>query len=72
MNFKKIKKMKKKLTRKDKKILGVCGGLGDYFDLDPIVFRAVFIASFLAFGQGLLIYLVLAFLMPKFEPIDSL
>ena len=55
----------KKLVRKEGKILGVCAGLGDYFDLDPTIVRIVFILLFFGIGGGLLIYLILALVMPK-------
>ena len=55
----------KKLVRKEGKILGVCAGLGDYFDLDPTIVRIVFILLLFGIGGGLLIYLILALVMPK-------
>ncbi len=30
----------------DRKIAGVCGGLGEYFDLDPVFFRLLFIVLY--------------------------
>ncbi len=46
--------------------LGVCGGLGDYFNLDPVIIRVLFVlAFFFGFGSPLLIYIILAFVMPK-------
>ena len=57
----------KKLYRseKDKKIAGVCGGLGEYFDVDPSVFRVVFIVLLLPGGlPGFLLYLAFWFIMP--------
>jgi phage shock protein PspC (stress-responsive transcriptional regulator) len=44
----------KKLHRvvEDRKIAGVCGGLGDYFDLDPVFFRLFFLMSLLFGGLG--------------------
>ena len=56
--------MKKRLVRKDKKFLGVCGGLGDYFDKDPTFIRILFIASVLLFGTGILLYFIMAIVMP--------
>jgi len=57
--------MQKRLVRKDKKIFGVCGGLGAYFDIDPTVFRILFVAAVLLFGTGILLYLILALIMPE-------
>ena len=55
--------MKKRLVKKEKKIFGVCSGLGDYFDIDPTVIRVIFLASVLLFGTGLLLYIILAIVM---------
>ena len=48
----------------DKKIAGVCGGLGEYFDVDPVFFRAVFIVLAILWGAGLLAYIVLWIMVP--------
>lgn len=40
-------------------IAGVCGGLGEYFGVDPIWFRIGFVVLALGGGSGILIYLVL-------------
>lgn len=57
----------KKLYRQDqgKIIFGVCAGLASYFDLDPIVIRAIFILLTFFHGAGILLYLTLFFLAPK-------
>lgn len=57
----------KRLTRNpnDKKIAGICGGLGIYFNIDPIIFRIIFLILLLGAGSGLLIYLVMWLLMPE-------
>lgn len=58
--------MQKKLQRSaDSKIFGVCGGLGEYFDIDPAIIRIIFLVALVTFGTGLLLYLVLALVMPK-------
>jgi phage shock protein C len=56
--------MQKRLVKKDKKITGVCGGLGAYFDIDPTLIRVLFLAAALMFGSGILLYLILAIVMP--------
>ena len=45
---------------------GVCGGLGAYFNVDPIWFRILFLILLLAYGTGL-IYIVLWIVLPKAE-----
>jgi phage shock protein PspC (stress-responsive transcriptional regulator) len=47
----------------DKKLFGVCSGLGDYFDIDPTIIRMIFVFAFLVFGTGLLLYIILAIVM---------
>jgi phage shock protein C len=56
--------MKKRLVKGEKKIFGVCSGLGEYFDIDPTIIRIIFLASVLMFGTGLLLYIILAIVMP--------
>ncbi len=57
----------KKLTRSasQKMLGGVCGGLGEYFNVDPVLVRLIFVILTLADGVGLLAYAVLWLLMPE-------
>ena len=48
-----------------KVIGGVCGGLGEYFRVDPLIFRIIFIISFLIYGVGFLIYILLWIVVPE-------
>lgn len=58
--------MQKRLTKStDKKLFGVCGGLGSYFDIDPTLVRIGFLVAFFMFGTGLLLYLIMAVIMPN-------
>ncbi len=52
-------------SRTDKKLLGVCGGLANYLNLDPTLLRIAFVIGTFFFGSLLLAYLGLAFAMPK-------
>jgi phage shock protein C len=58
--------MYKRLVRiqKDRKIAGVCTGLGAYFNADPAVFRIALIAMALMGGSGIMIYLIAWLVMP--------
>lgn len=56
--------MAKKLVKGEKKLFGVCSGLANYFDVDPTIMRVIFVISVLGFGSGILIYLILAVIMP--------
>ena len=53
---------------RDKKIFGVCSGLAEYFDMDTTIMRVIFLFAFLAFGSGLLLYLILAIVLPDPPP----
>ncbi len=59
--------MGKKLqrSRNHKIVSGICGGLGEYFDVDPIIFRFAFVALLLAGGSSIIIYLILLMVVPK-------
>ncbi len=56
-------------SRKDKIIGGVCGGLGKYFDIDPVLIRILFVFLTFFHGSGLIIYLILLIIVPQ-EPIN--
>lgn len=43
---------------------GVCGGLGEYLNTDPILFRVLFVVAFLVGGTGLLAYIILWIVIP--------
>lgn len=56
----------------DKKIAGVCGGLGAYFDVDPVVFRIIFVILLLPGGfPGLLPYVIMWFIIPRESELTS-
>ncbi len=53
MNAKKLYR-----SRKNYMIAGICGGLGEYFDVDPTIVRLVLLCSVLLAGTGILFYLI--------------
>ncbi len=59
--------MKKKIYRSesDRRIAGVCGGIGEYFDVDSTLIRLAFVFFVLAAGTGLLAYVIAAIIMPN-------
>lgn len=64
----------KKLCRSNNKILaGVCAGVADYFDLDPTLVRVAYAALsiFSAGFPGLLLYIVMAIIMPSASNSDD-
>lgn len=60
----------KKLTRSTNKVLGgVCGGIAEYFDVDPTMVRICYAALsvFSAGFPGVLLYIIMLLLMPNAE-----
>ena len=65
----------KKLFRSstDRKICGVCGGIAEYFNIDSTLVRlGVVLLSCLAFGTGVLAYIIAAIVMPEAQNFLSL
>jgi phage shock protein C len=60
----------KRLTRSstDKKIAGVCGGLAEYFDLDPTLVRILWLLLIFFGGTGVLAYVILWIALPLAPP----
>ena len=58
--------MKKRLYKSstDKKVCGVCGGIANYFDVDPTMIRLIWVIFTLAGGSGLIAYIIAAIIMP--------
>lgn len=54
-------------SKKDKVIGGVCGGLGDYLKIDPVLIRVAWAVLFFAGGMGLLAYILAWIIIPE-EP----
>lgn len=50
---------------KEKVLGGVCGGLGEYFGIDPTIVRLLWILFFLAYGAGVLAYIIAWIIIPK-------
>ena len=55
------------LSRENKKIAGVCGGIGEYFDVDPTLLRLVWVLVVIFTGivPGVIIYIIAWAIMPK-------
>jgi len=52
-------------SRTNRQIAGVCGGLAEYFNIDATIVRLIFLIAMLAGGPGLIIYIILAVIMPE-------
>lgn len=69
--------MQKRLYRSssNKIIGGICGGMGEYFGVDPVLVRIIAVLLFFASGYGLLAYIIAWIIVPKHdlmaEPIDQ-
>lgn len=59
--------MSKRLYRSqsNRKIAGVCGGIGEYLNLDPTIIRLIWVLLVLCAGTGLLAYLIAALIIPE-------
>lgn len=59
--------MKKKLYRstENRVIAGVCGGIAEYFDIDPTLVRLAWVLFCVLGGSGLLTYIIAAIIIPE-------
>ncbi len=63
-----VKKLYRSST--DKIIAGVCGGLAEYFDVDSTLVRIIFVLLALADGLGVILYVILALIIPQKGGLD--
>lgn len=59
-------------SRSDRMIGGVCGGLGRYLGVDPVLLRIAFVVLAIAGGSGILIYVVAFIVIPEEKPGENL
>jgi phage shock protein C len=59
--------MEKRLYRssRDRVLWGVCGGLGRYFNIDPVIVRVIFVLTIFFGGLGIIAYIVMAIVVPN-------
>jgi phage shock protein C len=55
------------LSNTNKKIGGVCGGLGEFFGIDPTIIRIIWLIAVFVYGSGLLAYLIAWIVIPKYN-----
>ena len=48
---------------RDKKVCGVCGGIAEYFDIDPTIVRIIYVVLIMFAGVGILPYIIAAIIM---------
>jgi phage shock protein C len=51
-------------SRREKVIAGVCGGLAEYFGMDPVWIRLLFVLFFFAGGSAFLVYIIMWLIVP--------
>ncbi len=58
--------MEKKLFRstQNKVVAGICGGLAEYFDIDPVIVRVIFVVATFGWGFSILAYFILWIIVP--------
>ncbi|HEV8166574.1 MAG TPA: PspC domain-containing protein [Actinomycetota bacterium] len=54
-------------SKTDRKVAGVCGGLAQYFNIDPTLIRVLFVVLAILGGSGLVLYVALWIIVPR-EP----
>ena len=59
--------MNKRLYRSkiERKIAGVCGGVAEYFDIDPTIIRLAWVIAIFCAGGGILAYLLAMIIIPE-------
>jgi phage shock protein C len=65
-------KLKTKLFRRsltDRKLFGICGGMGEYFNIDSTIVRIAYaVFTLLSVGTGILLYLLMCLIIPESQP----
>ena len=61
--------MKKLYRSSDRVVAGVCGGIAEYFDIDPTLIRVVYVilSLFSVAFPGVLLYIILMILIPNYD-----
>lgn len=59
--------VEKKLYRSERErmIAGVCGGLAEYFEIDPTLIRLLWVLVTFVAGSGILIYILACIIIPS-------
>lgn len=57
-------------SRKNRMLGGVCGGIAEYFSIDPVIVRLIVVALFFAGGSALLAYIIALIVIP-YEPFTT-
>jgi len=52
-------------SKRNRIIAGVCGGIGEYFDIDPNIIRLLWVISGLIMGSGIILYILAWIIIPE-------
>ncbi len=52
-------------TKTERKIAGICSGLGEYFNVDPVLIRLIMVLLIFAYGIGVLVYIIGWIIIPE-------
>ncbi|MBI4169830.1 MAG: PspC domain-containing protein [Acidobacteria bacterium] len=53
-------------SRLDRKMGGVCGGIAEYFGIDPVIVRLLWVAvTIVSMGAGILLYIIALLVVPS-------
>ncbi|MFR4439786.1 MAG: PspC domain-containing protein [Hungatella sp.] len=52
-------------STREKMLCGVCGGIGEYFNIDPTLIRLAWVIGTFWFGAGVIAYIIAAIIIPK-------
>ena len=57
-------------SRKDRVLAGICGGIGEYLNIDPVLIRVIWLLAVLCSGivPGVIAYIIFIFIIPE-QPI---
>ncbi len=57
-------------SRKNRMLGGVCGGIAEYFDIDPVIVRLIAVALFFVGGSAVVAYIIALIVIP-YEPLET-
>lgn len=52
-------------SRTNRILCGVCGGIGEYFNIDPTIIRLILAVLCVGGGSGIIVYIIAALVMPE-------
>ena len=58
-------------TEQGKMVCGVCGGMAEYFGIDPSIVRIGWVLLSFAYGSGLLAYIIAAIILPDKSKVEQ-